>query len=209
MAAQPPPARHPPRSLARQGGCPDRLRVVAPDIDLRLLGVLRDDPLMLGQHRIDPGRRRAAVGQLLDDPGEQAEPALHPAKPPGLQNPQDARRMVFGDGFGRQHPRGGRARCPLCEEWDQPPRTLQHCTLIVGQEAVIPGRRDSGAACHALPHLGKAAMLPQPLSGHAWFSGAANSQPADCVSPYGRIEAETRCCGLQRRRGSGWRRLPM
>ncbi|HKM71559.1 MAG TPA: hypothetical protein VJX94_16140 [Stellaceae bacterium] len=75
----------------------DRLGVVAPDIDLRLLGILRDDPLVLGQHRIDPGRRRAAIGQLLNEPGEQAEPALHAAEAPGLQDAQYAGLVVLGD----------------------------------------------------------------------------------------------------------------
>ena len=47
---------------------------------------------MLGQHRIDPGGRGAAIGQLFDDPREQAEPALHAAKALGLQDAQECRR---------------------------------------------------------------------------------------------------------------------
>ena len=37
---------------------------------------------MLGQHRVDPGGRGAAIGQLLDDLREQAEPSLPAAEAP-------------------------------------------------------------------------------------------------------------------------------
>ena len=39
-------------------------------------GYCGDDPLVLGQDRVDPGRGGAALGQFLDDPREEAEPAL-------------------------------------------------------------------------------------------------------------------------------------
>jgi hypothetical protein len=140
--AQPPAARHMPGRLARrQRGRGDGLGVLAPDIDLRLLGILGDDPLMLGEHRIDPGRRRAAIGQLLDDPREQAEPALHAAEAPRLQDAQDAGRVILGDRLGRQLPGCGGGRRALGEKRDQCPRALQHHPLVVGLAAVL--------GCHA------------------------------------------------------------
>ena len=183
MPAEPPAARHRPRGLARrQGGCRDRLRVVAPDIDLRLFGILRDDPLVLGQHRINPGRGRATVGQFLDDPREQAEPALHAAKAVGLQDAQDAGIAIFGNRLDGQLPCRGCGWLALGEPRDQRPRSLEQRALHVRQGAVIPGRRNSDAACHTLRRLGEAAMLPQPPPGHAWFSASANLQPAAGVN---------------------------
>ena len=97
----------------------DRERIVAPDVDLRPLRILRDDPLVLGQHRIDPARRGAAPAQLLGDAGEQAEPSLHAAEAARLQDPQDAGIVILGDRFGRQLARGGRRRGALGEARDQ------------------------------------------------------------------------------------------
>src|SRR6266850_8114220 len=65
-AAQPPATRHPPSRLPRrQRRRGDSCGILVPDVDLRRFGILGDDPLMLGQNRVDPGRRRAAIGQFL------------------------------------------------------------------------------------------------------------------------------------------------
>src|SRR5207244_7488915 len=109
--------------------------------DLRLLGVLGEDPLVLGQNGVDPGRGGAAIGQLLDDPREQAEPALQPAKPPRLQNAQNTGRVVLGDGFGWELPRRGGGRRPFAEARDQRSGTLQEGTLVLRQGAVVARER--------------------------------------------------------------------
>ena len=42
------------------------------------------------------------MSEFLDDPREQAEPPLHAAEPPRLQNAQDARRAILGNRLCRQ-----------------------------------------------------------------------------------------------------------
>ena len=118
----------------------DRERIVAPDVDLRPLRILRDDPLVLGQHRIDPAGRGAAPAQLLGDAGEQAEPSLHAAEAARLQDAQDAGIVILGDRFGRQLARGGRRRGALGEARDQNAGALQHGAFIVRQMAVVARR---------------------------------------------------------------------
>src|SRR5205823_4283839 len=88
-----------------------RVRVVAPHVDLRLFGVGGDDPLVLAEHGIDPGRGGAAIGQFLDNLREQAEAALQPAEPLRLQDLQDAGLVVFGDRLGR-HVAAGASSIP-------------------------------------------------------------------------------------------------
>ncbi len=153
-SGKPPTACDTPRGGARrQRRRGDRQRIVAPHVDLRLLGIGRDDPLMLGQHGVDPGRRGAAIGQFLDDPREQAEAPLPAAEAAGLQDAQDAASVIIGDGLVR-HPacRSG-FRGTLCECRDQPPRALQQGTLVVRQGAVVAGRRNCGTFRHAWPLL--------------------------------------------------------
>jgi len=138
FAAQPPTARHAlgggTRRQRRRG---NRFGIVAPNVDLRLLGILGDDPLMLGQHRVDPCRGGAAIGQLLDDPGKEAEPALLSAEAFGLQDAQDAGRVIFGDGLFRELPRRRGSRRALGEKRDQRPRALQHRAFFLREAAVI------------------------------------------------------------------------
>ena len=101
MPAEPPAAWDGRRGGAGgERGRSDRVRIVAPHIDLRLFGIGGDDPLVLAEHGIDPGRGGAAIGQFLDNLREQAEAALQPAKPPGLQDLKDAGVVVFGDRLG-------------------------------------------------------------------------------------------------------------
>jgi len=162
VPAQPPAAGHPPRRLARrQRGRGDGFGILAPDIDLRLLGILGDDPLVLGQHGIDPGRGCAAIGQLLDDAGEQAEPALRAAEALGLQDAQDAGLVVLGDGLGRQLPGRRRERRALGNPGDQRACLLQQRTVLIRQRAVIDQGGNPAVARHVLPHPDEAAMLPR------------------------------------------------
>jgi hypothetical protein len=147
VAGQAPAARNRPGgSPRRQRRSGDRFGIGAPNVDLSLFGILGDDPLMLGQNRIYPGRGRAAKGQLLGDPRKEAEAALHPAEAPGLQDTQYARRTVFGDRRVGDASRRGRRCRALGEARDQRPRAFQHYPLAVGQRAVVA--RERGVVSH-------------------------------------------------------------
>ena len=159
-------AREPPAAVDRPGGGArrqrrrgDRARIVAPHVDLRLLGILRDHPLMLGQHRIDPGRRGAAEGQLLGDAREQAEPSLQPAEPPRLQDAQDAGVVIVGDGLGRQVAPCRCRRRTLGEAGNQRACAFQQRALFCRQRAVIAGAENFAPAHHL---FGRVCTSPSP-----------------------------------------------
>ncbi len=88
------------------------------------------------------------MGQLLDDAREQAEPALHAAEPPRLQDAQNAGRPVLGDRLRRHRPRRRRCRRALGEKGDQRPRPLHDRALLLRQRAVVAGKRNRVAARH-------------------------------------------------------------
>jgi hypothetical protein len=134
----------------RQRGRGDGVRVFAPHVDLRRFRIAGDDPLVLGQYGIDPGRGGAAIGQLLDDLREQAEAALQAAEPLRLQELQDAGRVVFSDRLGR-HVAGRRGgRSALGEKRDQRPGAAKQLPLVLGEMAVVAEKAREVAGVHCL-----------------------------------------------------------
>ena len=102
----------PPREIARgEGGGGDRIRVLPPDVLLRLEGEAADHPLVFAQHGVDPAARGAGARQFFHDAGEGAETVLRATECARLQHAQNTGGLESGDGCGGNLALRRRFRC--------------------------------------------------------------------------------------------------
>ena len=135
-------------SARREARRRDGVRILAPDVALRLLGEIADHPVVLAVHGADPGRRAAALRQGAEHFREHAIVGGKAAEHRGLQATGQSEAAEIVDGFLRQAALGGGLLGALAQHGNERAGALdEDFGVFVGRHSL----RHSWAQCHDSP----------------------------------------------------------